>query len=165
MFPNDENIHPQSYAIIGAAAVLSGSTRLTYSLAVIMLETTQNVDMFLPILFSLFASYAMGSVFNRSLYVGTLRAKNIPVLEKTPPMINRKILASTMMTHPVRTLNFIASVSSITTLLANTFYHGFPVINSKRGLRGVIGRNVLIIILKHKLWYKESTQQSKAEQE
>jgi H+/Cl- antiporter ClcA len=84
-FPDNPNIHGQSYSIIGAAAMLSGSTRLTYSLAVIMLETTQNVNLFLPILFSLFASYGAGSVFNKSLYIGALRSKNIPVLEKSTP--------------------------------------------------------------------------------
>jgi len=30
----------QSYLVIGAAAILSGYTRLTYSLAVLMMETT-----------------------------------------------------------------------------------------------------------------------------
>ena len=69
------NVHPESYAVMGAAAMLSGSTRMTYSLAVLMLETTSNVDLFLPMTFCLFTSYGVGSIFTRSLYSGYLRSK------------------------------------------------------------------------------------------
>ena len=65
--------------------MLSGSTRMSYSIAVIMLETTSDVNLFLPIIFSLFVSYGVGGLFTRSLYVGTMRAKNIPVLDKSIP--------------------------------------------------------------------------------
>ena len=64
LFPDDPNIHSQSYAIIGAASMLSGSTRMTYSLAVLMMETTSNVHLFLPMIFSLFVSYGISSLFN-----------------------------------------------------------------------------------------------------
>lgn len=81
-------IFPQNFAIIGAAAMLSGSTRMTYSLAVIMLETTSNVNLFLPMIFALFISYGVGSLFNKSLYVGTMRSKNIPILDLRVPKVN-----------------------------------------------------------------------------
>ena len=48
-----KDIHPSTYAIIGAASVLAGYSRLSFSLAVIMLETTENVNLFLPIVFLL----------------------------------------------------------------------------------------------------------------
>lgn len=73
--------------------MLSGSTRMTYSLAVIMLETTSNVDLFLPMIFALFVSYGVGSLFTRSLYSGTLRIKNIPLLDKSIPRCNRSMTA------------------------------------------------------------------------
>lgn len=74
-------LKPDTMAILGAAAVLSGSTRMTYSLAVIMLETTSNVELFLPIIFTLFASYGAGTLLiNKSIYLGALRSKNIPVI-------------------------------------------------------------------------------------
>lgn len=77
----NERIPPAVFAILGASAVLSGSTRMTYSLAVIMLETTSSVELFLPIIFTLFVSYGTGTlVIDKSLYLGSLRTKNIPLL-------------------------------------------------------------------------------------
>jgi H+/Cl- antiporter ClcA len=66
--------------------LLSGSTRMTYSLAVIMLETTSSVELFMPIIFTIFVSYGTGTLLiNKSIYTGALRAKNIPLLMKDIP--------------------------------------------------------------------------------
>lgn len=65
----------QSYLVIGAAAMLSSYTRLTYSLAVIMMETTQAINMFLPILISIMVSHGVARIFNRSIYEYSIRAK------------------------------------------------------------------------------------------
>ena len=75
-----QEIHPSTYAIIGAASVLAGYSRLSFSLAVIMLETTENVNLFLPIISALFVSFAIGGIFNKSMYVGAVGSKNFPFL-------------------------------------------------------------------------------------
>lgn len=93
--------------------MLSGSTRMTYSLAVIMLETTSNVNLFLPMIFALFVSYGVGSLFNKSLYIGTMRTKNIPVLDKTCPKINVNVTAAVIMSVNLKALNFVAPVEEI----------------------------------------------------
>mmetsp|Transcript_31051 Transcript_31051/g.42176 ORF Transcript_31051/g.42176 Transcript_31051/m.42176 type:complete len:140 (-) Transcript_31051:900-1319(-) len=72
---NIEKIGGQSYIIIGASAMLSAYCRLTYSLAVIMLETTQSINLFLPVICTLFFSFGVARCFNRSLYERALRAK------------------------------------------------------------------------------------------
>lgn len=78
-----DSIKPATFAILGATAVLAGSTRMTYSFAVIMLETTSSVDIFLPIIFTLFVSYGSGTLLiNKSIYLSALRGKNIPLLSK-----------------------------------------------------------------------------------
>lgn len=83
---DDNYIQPATYAILGAASVLSGSTRMTFSLAVIMLETSSSVELFLPIIFTLFISYGTGAVLiNKSIYLSALRVKNIPLLGKSAP--------------------------------------------------------------------------------
>ncbi len=91
---DSELIDLETMSILGATAVLSGSTRMTYSLAVIMMETTQNVSLFLPIIFTLFSSYGVGTILiNKSIYAGALRSKNIPVLGKSIPKQNKNLNA------------------------------------------------------------------------
>jgi H+/Cl- antiporter ClcA len=55
--------------------MLAGYTRLTYSLAVIMMETTQAINLFLPILVGIIVSNAVARAFNRSIYEYGIRAK------------------------------------------------------------------------------------------
>lgn len=86
---------------------------MSFSLAVIMLETTENVNLFLPVIFALFVSFGVGRIFNRSIYVGAIRFKNLPFLLETVPKCNRFIIASTVMTSPVYYLQSKATVKSI----------------------------------------------------
>lgn len=95
------DIRPSTYAIIGSASILAGYTRLSFSLAVIMLETTENVGLFLPIISALFISFGIGRLFNRSLYVESLKAKNIPFLIEEVPECNKKLTACKLMSSPV----------------------------------------------------------------
>ena len=45
-----------------------------------MLETTENVNLFLPIIFALGISFTVGRLFNRSLYANALMFKSVPFL-------------------------------------------------------------------------------------
>jgi chloride channel 3/4/5 len=81
----------QSYLVIGASAVLSSYTRLTYSLAVIMMETTQAINLFLPILLSIMVSHGVARLFNRSLYEYSIRSKQMPLLRNHVPTCNEEI--------------------------------------------------------------------------
>lgn len=69
-----------SFMIVGAAAVLSAYTRQTYSIAVIMLETTQNINLFLPITLAILVSSTVGNLFNSSVYHYSLEIKGLPIL-------------------------------------------------------------------------------------
>jgi chloride channel 7 len=85
------DIHPSTYAIIGAASVLAGYSRLSFSLAIIMLETTENVNLFLPVISALFVSFGIGGLFNQSMYVNAVSAKKFPFLNEDVPMCNELI--------------------------------------------------------------------------
>ena len=79
-------IRASFFAILGATAMLSGATRMTFALAVIMLETTASVDLFIPIVLTLFVSYGFGYIsIKKSVYTSAMRTKNIPLLQRSPP--------------------------------------------------------------------------------
>lgn len=124
-------MNSETVSILGAVAVLSGATRMTFCLAVIMLETTGNMDLFLPIIFTLFSSYGSGFILNsRSIYKGALRMKNIPIINKSVPEVNRNIQTQSFMASPVISFNFIESIEKVFYQLSNTSINGFPVTNS-----------------------------------
>ena len=57
------------YAVVGGAAVLAGYCRLSFCLAVLMMETTQDVNLFVPMLVAVAISKGIGNMLNGSLYV------------------------------------------------------------------------------------------------
>lgn len=67
-------------ALLGATAMLSGYCRLTYSLGVVMMETTKSLDLYIPMLICMLSSYACAELINKSLYARALRAKQVPFL-------------------------------------------------------------------------------------
>ena len=66
---------PATQVLVGAGSMLSAYCRLTYSLVVIMLETTSSINIFLPMMIGIMAARAVGNLFCGSLYDRALRAK------------------------------------------------------------------------------------------
>lgn len=95
-FLTDAELKPaySNFIVISAAAVLAGYTRLTYSLAVIMMETAQTMNLFVPMFFAVAISYKVGEQFTRGLYVRGLRGKQIPMLMDVIPHVVENINAS-----------------------------------------------------------------------
>ena len=126
----NHSVQMATYSTIGAAAVLAGYSRLSFSLAVIMLETTENVNLFLPIVFALFISFAVGRLFNRSLYAVALVSKSVPFLVETVPVFNRNLKAEAVMSRPVVYLSKRSTVSAIVEALRHNNFNGFPVVEN-----------------------------------
>jgi chloride channel 7 len=68
------------YSVVGGAAVLAGYCRLSFCLAVLMMETTQNVNLFVPMLVAVAFSKGIGNMLNSSLYIQAINFKGIPMI-------------------------------------------------------------------------------------
>lgn len=54
---------------------MAGYTRMTYSLAVIIMETSNDISIFVPIMMTITVSNYTGYFFTRSLYERAIRGK------------------------------------------------------------------------------------------
>jgi chloride channel 7 len=97
--PHTAGITDQSFVIVGAAGMLAGQSRLTYSLAVIMLETTQSLNLFLPVICTIIVANLVGNlVSKKSIYGKSIELKNYPVLGEKIPISKTFLRAEEVMT-------------------------------------------------------------------
>jgi len=131
---------------------MAGYTRLTYSLCVILMETSQQINIFMPLLITIFISTNFAALFTRGLYDRGVRGKQMPILVEEVPIPCQKIIAEKIMARAPITCRNIETVENIKAALL-TSHHGFPVMNSKGNVVGLIPKNFLIVLIKNKAWY------------
>ena len=56
MITQTKNSIRRKYIVIGAGAVMAGYTRMTYSIALILMETSEDLSVFVPMLFAILIS-------------------------------------------------------------------------------------------------------------
>ena len=138
--------------------MLSGYCRLTFSLAVVMMETSQAINMYLPTLITMLFSYGTALIFNQSLYNRALRSKQVPYLKSSAPDINSNLLAKIIMKENPVTLVLVPSVYQCYEAL-KTGHNSFPIINRSGQLIGQISANFLVVLIRKNQWYSRSLNQ------
>ena len=150
-------LYPGTYSLIGAASFLGGVTRMTVSLTVILIETTNEIRYGLPIMITVMVSHMtsekvviwavgfltwscdsslqvakwVGDYFNHGLYNKHILLKKTPFLEWESPLQLNKLVAEDVMNSSSSKLSFlypITRVRSIERLLRTTVHSAFPVI-------------------------------------
>jgi len=145
---------------MGASAMLAAYCRLTYSLCVIMLETTQSINLFLPIIFTVLTSFAVAKAFNRSLYDYAMRAKQMPILRNHAPKKTKHKKAREFMTPAPLFVEGVSSVKRISEVL-QTSCSSFPVLNMAGNIIGLIPKNFLIVLVERHHWYALPAEKAK----
>ena len=164
IFPENELSDPGKYALLGAAAMLGGVTRMTISLTVIIIEATGNLTYGFPVMVVLLVAKWVGDIFNEGLYDIHIQLAGVPLLGWDPPPLSATTYATHVMSHPVVTLNTTETVGNIVDILKSTTHNGFPVVDriqtevtrgSSRSfgkMRGLVLRSELIVLLQHKIF-------------
>jgi len=148
----------RSYVILGCAGFMAGYTRMTYSLAVIIMETSNDIQIFLPVMITIGISNWTGYLFTRSLYERALRGKQMPVIKDFIPPPCRSILAENMMCKNLVSLQNVCNLEDIGKAIA-TNHHAYPVLNSKGNFVGIIPRNFLLVLVQNRHFYGSNIDQ------
>uniref|UniRef100_H2Z226 Chloride channel protein n=1 Tax=Ciona savignyi TaxID=51511 RepID=H2Z226_CIOSA len=159
LWPADEWAQDLSkYALIGAAAQLGGTVRMTISLTVILIEATGNITYSLPLMAVLLLAKWVGDYFNHGIYDMHIHLNKVPILPWEPPALSTNIQAREVMGSPVVTLRTVPLVSDICSVLSDprNCHSGYPVTDTDGKFRGLILRTQLLILLKHKEFIERS---------
>jgi chloride channel 7 len=171
-------IVPGTYALMGAVGMLGGVSRMTISLSVILMETTQNLQFLLPIMMILLISKWVGDFFNISLYDLHVEIQCMPFVEASPPLGMENMVAVQVASGVVRNSNDVTvdsapshvrsvrlqmTLKSLLELLATSVHGGYPVTGSvddtnNHRMIGFLLRNRLTTVLNQILLLKRTTQ-------
>ena len=147
---------PGAYALVGAAGFLGGVTRMTMSLACIVIEVSNDIDMVLPIMIAVGIAKQVGDAFNSSLYDIHIGLSGVPMLGIEWVLPDKssfgKLNAKSIMHANVTCLPEAMSPTRIEHVLRTTTHGSYPIIThdhsgSLRLFNGLISRAQLESIL------------------
>ena len=92
---------PGAFALLGAVSFFGGVTRLTMSLAVIMVEITNDIQFLLLICVTILSAKWTGDLLTHSLYHSLLEFKCIPFLDAEPVLVKEGGRAVNLEAHQV----------------------------------------------------------------
>lgn len=96
--------------IIGAAAMMASTTRLSYSIVVLMLEACNAFNIAIPVIIAVFTSKMVADLLTNSLYDREIRDENIPLLTGTCPLWSKNKKAVEIMSKEPITITTIAEM-------------------------------------------------------
>ncbi|KAK8379882.1 hypothetical protein O3P69_019710 [Scylla paramamosain] len=147
-------ITPGLYAMVGAAAVLGGVTRMTVSLVVIMFELTGGVRYIVPLMAAVMASKWIGDAFGREgIYDAHIILNGYPFLDSKEEFSHTTLAHDVM--RPGKNESFYVitqdsmTLDDVEQLLRETDHNGFPVVVSRQSqyLVGFVARRDLNIAI------------------
>ncbi|XP_061113542.1 H(+)/Cl(-) exchange transporter 6 [Conger conger] len=126
------DIYSGTYALIGAAAFLGGAVRMTISLTVILIESTNEITYGLPIMITLMVAKWTGDFFNHGIYDIHILLRGVPLLEWETEVEMDKLTASDIMEPNLTYVYPHTRIQSLVCILRTTAYHAFPVVTENR---------------------------------
>jgi chloride channel 3/4/5 len=146
---------PGLYAMVGAAAVLGGVTRMTVSLVVIMFELTGSVNFIVPLMAALMASKWVGDALGKQgIYDAHIGLNGYPFLDSKEEFTHTTLAADCMKPKrgedPLVVLTQDSmTVDELDVLLKSSLHNGYPIIISRESqyLVGFVLRKDLSIAL------------------
>jgi len=116
------------------------------------METTQDVNLFIPMLIGVIFARGIGNLIIPGLYVGALKTKGVPVISHKISRRAKDFRAEEVMVYPVKSFKQFETVESVYETLTSCTHNGFPICNNENEVVGYISRNFLCIIIKSRFF-------------
>jgi len=143
-----------AYALAGMAALFSGVSRATLTSIIILFEMTRDYEIILPLLLSCVVSDAIVVFSGRNIYIQKLLRKGVKVKPERPPDILDMTLIKEIMKkgEDLIVIKKGMSVREVYELMEKRGYHGFPVLDEKGRLIGLVTHNEINDVMTSGLW-------------
>ena len=141
--------------LLAVGAMLSAYCRMTYSLAVIMMETTASINIFMPMFLAIMVSRQVAGCFTPSLYEVTIANKGIPILPKNAPAEACDIVLNDVMRVNQVCLTTICTFKEVKEALKQGRM-GYPVLNTAGRLVGLIPTHMLVTLIRRRSFYNKA---------
>lgn len=131
--------HPGAYAIVGMGAVVAGATQAPITAVLIIFEMTRDYRLILPLMIAIVFSTFIYSYLSRgSIYTLKLLRRGIDLEAGKDINIMKRIKVGDVMTSPVEVVRLSDHVGRVIEIMHHSKHNGFPVINEKGELHGII---------------------------
>jgi len=121
-----------TYALVGAAAITGGITRITISLTLMILEATGGLQYVLPLMITVMSAFMVGNIFTPSVYEQTIHSRHLPHLEEEEEASSltefHDLTVSDIMTSSPICLRPVVRVGEVYDTLKAARHHCFPVV-------------------------------------
>jgi len=134
----DSTIDPGVYALMGAAGVLGGVTRMTMSLSMIVAEVSGDLNLLLPAMLVVVTARLVAERFNESIYLIQIKLGAVPLLDPDDVDSYHLLNVKAVMATKVYTLQVSETLTNIVTALDLTEHNGFPLVDEVGRERGSV---------------------------
>ena len=128
-----------AYALVGMGAVFAGTARAPLTAILILFEITRDYNLILPLMFACVLSNVMSNaLYPESIFTEGLRRKGFKIRKgREVDIMSSMFVKDAMITH-VQTVSEDKSVETLTVLMQVSRHVGFPVLDSKGKLSGIV---------------------------
>jgi chloride channel protein, CIC family len=130
---------PGAYALVGMGAVFAGTARAPFTAILILFELTRDYNLILPLMFACVLSNVMSNaLYPESIFTEGLRRRGIKIREGREVDIMTSILVKDAMVSNVQIVSEDKSIETLEVLMQVSRHIGFPVVDPKGKLSGIV---------------------------
>lgn len=130
---------PGAFALVGMAAVFAAASRAPITSVIILFEMTDDYRLILPLMLATVVSTILAESLSKdSIYTLKLSRRGIRLERGRDIDVMQGVLVGEAMTTEVDTVSADLSLDQLDLLFAETHHHGFPVVDEKGKLFGVV---------------------------